>query len=317
MIIRQVPLPTNKYASKCPYSMSPEFLVIHNTANDASAANEISYMQGASSVSFHYAVDDKEAIQGLPLDRNGWHAGDGANGRGNRKGIGIEICYSKSGGPRFDQAEKNGALLAAKLLHARGWDISRVKKHQDFSGKYCPHRTLDMGWQRFLNMVQAELNALNKPAPAPTPAKITYAAIPKKSIELIRNANLWDFSFTDWTKAKPVKTYNSGEKIDNIVAIATNALGAKYYMTGYSYNNGNIRATNGFNINDAKDYVPPVTPPKPPVEPPKPEPEPEPIPEPETPTEPSTPDYDKENNTMLKWLVELVKSLLDWIKGVR
>uniref|UniRef100_UPI002638245F SH3 domain-containing protein n=1 Tax=Clostridium sp. TaxID=1506 RepID=UPI002638245F len=27
--------------------------------------------------------------------------------------------------------------------------------------KYCPHRTLDTGWQRFLNMIQAELDILN------------------------------------------------------------------------------------------------------------------------------------------------------------
>ena len=26
--------------------------------------------------SFHYAVDDKEIVQGLPLDRNGWHSSD-------------------------------------------------------------------------------------------------------------------------------------------------------------------------------------------------------------------------------------------------
>ena len=54
--------------------------------------------------SFHFAVDDKEVVQGLPLDRNGWHAGDG-NGKGNREGIAIEICYSLSGGERFLQAE--------------------------------------------------------------------------------------------------------------------------------------------------------------------------------------------------------------------
>ena len=28
-------------------------------------------------VSFHFAVDDKEVVQGIPLDRNAWHAGDG------------------------------------------------------------------------------------------------------------------------------------------------------------------------------------------------------------------------------------------------
>ncbi|MDV4149399.1 hypothetical protein R0131_00970 [Clostridium sp. AL.422] len=38
-----------------------------------------------------------------------------------------------------------------------------MKKHQDFSGKYCPHRTLDMGWQRFLNIIQTEIDNLNPP----------------------------------------------------------------------------------------------------------------------------------------------------------
>ncbi len=48
--------------------MTPEYITIHNTANDASAANEISYMTGNSeSTSYHFAVDDKEVIQGIPL----------------------------------------------------------------------------------------------------------------------------------------------------------------------------------------------------------------------------------------------------------
>ena len=48
-------------------------------------------------------------------------------------------------------------------MKEKGWGIERVKKHQDFDKKYCPHRTLDMGWERFLNMVKAELEALNAP----------------------------------------------------------------------------------------------------------------------------------------------------------
>lgn len=108
-------------------------------------------------MSFHIAVDDKEAIQGIPFNRNAWHAGDGGSGTGNRKYIAIEICYSKSGGTRFTNAEKNAAKLTAQLLKKYGWNINNVKKHQDFSGKYCPHRTLDLGWQRFLNMISAEL----------------------------------------------------------------------------------------------------------------------------------------------------------------
>lgn len=154
----------SKYGIKCPYEMTAEFIVVHNTANDATARNEIAYMiRNNSETSFHYAIDDKEIVQGLPEDRNGWHASDGGCGEGNRKGIAIEICYSKSGGDRFIAAEKLAAKFIAFKLNEKGWGIDKVKKHQDFCSKYCPHRTLNMGWQRFLDMIQTELNALKAP----------------------------------------------------------------------------------------------------------------------------------------------------------
>lgn len=156
--IREIRMPSDKYNIKCPYTMVPQFIVVHNTANDASAANEVKYMQSNDNeVSFHYAVDDKEAVLGVPLNRNAWHAGDGSTGRGNRYGIAVEICYSKSGGSRFSKAEENAAELIAGILTTRGWDIGRVTKHQDYSGKYCPHRTLDMGWERFLDMIREKM----------------------------------------------------------------------------------------------------------------------------------------------------------------
>lgn len=155
---REIKLSSEKYNIKCPYTMVPQFVVVHNTANDASAENEIKYMQSNNNeVSFHYAVDDKEAVLGIPLNRNAWHAGDGGSGRGNRYGIAIEICYSKSGGAKFEKAEKNAAILIASILKKYGWGIDKVTKHQDYSGKYCPHRTLDMGWDRFKNMVKEQL----------------------------------------------------------------------------------------------------------------------------------------------------------------
>ena len=155
--IRKVECPKNKISIKCPYSMTPDCIVIHNTANDAPAKNEISYMHSNSNtVSFHFAADDKEIVQGIDLNRNTWNAGDGVNGRGNRSGISIEICYSKSGGARFETAQRNAAELTAKLLKDYGWGIDRVKKHQDFNGKHCPHRTLDdYGWDYFLNLVKS------------------------------------------------------------------------------------------------------------------------------------------------------------------
>lgn len=159
-------LPQSKYNLKSPYPMDAELIVIHNTSNDAPAKNEVEYMKNNNlQKSFHFAVDDIEIRQALPLYRNAWHAGDGNIGNGNRCGIAIEICYSKSGGERFEKAEENAAALVAQLLKERKWGIERVKKHQDFSGKYCPHRTLDMGWDRFLKMIERhmveELTAIN------------------------------------------------------------------------------------------------------------------------------------------------------------
>ncbi|EEH97437.1 MULTISPECIES: peptidoglycan recognition protein family protein [Clostridium] len=157
-------IPESQYSTKCPYSMTPKGICIHNTANDAPAINERNYMarrDNQNEVSFHIAIDDKEAIQCIPFNRNAWHSGDGGSGQGNRNYIAVEICYSKSGGERFINAEKRTAREVAALLKEYGWGISQIRKHQDFSGKYCPHRTLDMGWQRFLNMVQIELNNLN------------------------------------------------------------------------------------------------------------------------------------------------------------
>ena len=42
--IRENLVPKDKYAIKCPYTRTPTRVVIHNTANDAPAANEISYL---------------------------------------------------------------------------------------------------------------------------------------------------------------------------------------------------------------------------------------------------------------------------------
>ncbi|MBR3968109.1 MAG: N-acetylmuramoyl-L-alanine amidase [Clostridia bacterium] len=148
----------SKYNIKCPFKMTATRIVIHETANDASAENEIAYMiRNNNEVSYHFAVDDIKAVQGLPLDRNGWHASDG-NGKGNREGIAIEICYSKSGGERWRKAVENGARLTAQLLKERGWGIDKVTKHQDYCTKYCPHRILgEYGWNNFLDLVKGYL----------------------------------------------------------------------------------------------------------------------------------------------------------------
>ena len=212
MEIRQMLVDESKYSLKCPYKMTPKFLIVHNTANDASANNEISYMRkNNSSTSFHIAVDDIEAVQGVPFDRNSWNAGDGSNGNGNRNGIAIEICYSESGGDRWEKAKTNAVELIVQLLNERCWGIDKVKKHQDFSGKYCPHRILDEGWEDFLNRIREKLGqAPVNPTPTPKPEEPSNDRFNDGVINCI-------YDIQEWLN----RHYNTGLALDNMYGPAT------------------------------------------------------------------------------------------------
>lgn len=158
MQITRLLCPVDKYSIKCPDEVTMQGITVHNTYNDASAMAEVSYMLGRpDKVSFHAAVDNYRIVEGLKLNRSCYAASDGRFGFGNSKTINIEICYSKSGGENFIEAEKLAAEYIAYLLKQYGWGIEKVGKHQDRSGKYCPHRTLDLGWQRFLDLIKSYL----------------------------------------------------------------------------------------------------------------------------------------------------------------
>lgn len=146
------------------YAMLPEDITVHQTGNtspgaDARAHN--SYIHNnAPNPSWHYTIDDHEAYQHLPLNENGWHAGDGVNGPGNRKSIGIEICVNIDGD--LKKAEENGAWLVAKLIR----EVPSlkpfpecVKQHYDWNEKNCPAqiRARSNGWNNFLGSVQQNL----------------------------------------------------------------------------------------------------------------------------------------------------------------
>ena len=165
-------IPESLYKLKAPYPMKPEYVTVHNTYNDATAANEIAYMtRNNTVVGYHVAIDDKQAVQAIPFTRNAYHAGDG-QGKGNRASIGIEICYSKSGGTKYVAAEENTVEYVAHILKQYGWGIDRVKWHHDWPRpsdgyrKNCPHRILDEGrTQSVKNRIAAKLKELNNPTP--------------------------------------------------------------------------------------------------------------------------------------------------------
>jgi hypothetical protein len=266
MEITRVLCPPEKWNIKCPYEMTPTGIVVHNTANDASAMAEISYMiRNDNYTSYHYGVDDYRAVQGILETRNSWNAGDGTNGVGNRERIAVEICYSLSGGDSFTKAEDNAVILVVSILKRYGWGIKQVTKHQDYSGKYCPHRTLDLGWNRFLAKIEKALNPPVVP-PTPNPVEIKVEDISNRLVKLNKDASLWDLNFKVWSEAKTIKSYPIGTEL-MISATAKHPLGGVYYLTEYSYSKGIM---NGFNIKDC-DELPPVVvipPTEPPVVPP-------------------------------------------------
>ncbi|WP_231833990.1 N-acetylmuramoyl-L-alanine amidase [Bacillus subtilis] len=240
-----------KYALKCPNAMTAEYITIHNTANDASAANEISYMIGnTSSTSFHFAVDDKEVRQGIPTNRNAWHTGDGTNGTGNRKSIGVEICYSKSGGAKYKAAEKLAIKFVAQLLKERGWGIDRVRKHQDWNGKYCPHRILSEGrWDEVKAAIEAELKALggkttSKPSSsAPKASGGTYTVKKGDTLSAIaKEHGVSVANLQSWNNIKDPNKITVGQKL-KLTGSSTSSPKPSNKKTSYALPSGVIKVT--------------------------------------------------------------------------
>lgn len=237
MLVTKVIMPSSKYGIKCPYDMKPEGISIHNTANDASAMSEVSYMiNNNNQVSFHEAIDDYRVVQGIEHNRNSWNAGDG-HGFGNMKTISIEICYSKSGGERFEKAERNAAERIAYLMSVYKWTLDNIEDkrntigtHKDRSGKYCPHRTLDMGLERFYDMIREEYKELTGETVQGTP-----------NIVVNENNNNTGRNIGDvvtingvYTSSSSTKKLNPAVKSGMITRIIS---GAK---NPYLLNNGNI-----------------------------------------------------------------------------
>lgn len=159
-IIDHIPR-TTPYNRRPGLAMVPQYLTIHSTANpNSTARNERGWLTNPSNdriASWHIVVDEREAIEAIPLDEVAYHAG---NATGNRTSIGIEICES---GNR-QKTLANAVKLVVKLLKERGWGVDKLRRHYDWSGKICPGIFYDggkwTGWQQFKQAVQRELDKL-------------------------------------------------------------------------------------------------------------------------------------------------------------
>lgn len=138
-------------------------ITIHNTGNpNSSARDERAWLTNPSNdrvASFHIVVDEREAIECLPLNENAWHSGDGSGLKsGNRTSISIEICESGN----YAQTLKNAAQLVAGMLRERGWGVDKLRRHWDWNRKICPRLMYDSGtwagWEAFKRSVAENLN---------------------------------------------------------------------------------------------------------------------------------------------------------------
>lgn len=201
---RKMLVPSSKYSLKCPNVMNPKKVTIHATDNQMPANNEISYMRNNNNqVSYHFAADEVEIVQGLPTNRNGWHAGDGGNGYGNRNTIGWEMCRSydrdrsttnlneplKS---QFGKAYDNTVKGVAQLCIDEGIvaNKSNLKPHQAWSGKYCPRILFD--WKEFdklVNEIIKEYNRLKGGGKPSEPSKPSKPSTPSKGKSISQMAD--------------------------------------------------------------------------------------------------------------------------------
>lgn len=193
---------TNPRSSLYGKTRAPEYVTIHNAWSPGMNALALNnYMDtdaaAARPASWHYSVDEKKAVEGVPIREVAWHAGDGLHGTGNRKSIGIEICdyailYRDSNGdiraygeghptyPKYLEAEENAARLTAHLIRTvpslKPFPECVVQHTRWRAASGCPShiRNRKGGWEDFLNKVK---KYLDKEPDQPPKNAIVYRVI--------------------------------------------------------------------------------------------------------------------------------------------
>lgn len=183
-----------------------EYITVHQTGNTAVGADAQMHANLQSNgnprlASWHYQVDDDEAIQSFQHTSKCYHAGDGYNGTGNNHSIGVEICINADG--NYNKAVQNGAELVKQIMEQENIPLSNVHQHNYWDGKNCPAQIRanknGINWNDFLSMVQGQKVQPNVPNT-------------KNGAELVKNEN---GSFTtkqeiDVYKAPSTKSTQTG-----------------------------------------------------------------------------------------------------------
>lgn len=168
-------VPKGRYGRHKEFPLRARYITIHSTANRGGTALQhgrgmaVGAFRGRTKwnrtgyMTWHFTVDDKVAIQSLPLNIQGEHADH--DGPGNRTSIGIEICEFRDQ-RRQAAAIDRAARLTAWLMREKGIPLSHVVPHYHWPQhhfksyqKPCPRILMDKGrpgtrWNAFLQKVR-------------------------------------------------------------------------------------------------------------------------------------------------------------------
>ena len=174
--LRPMIVPKGRVGRHIEFPLKARYITIHSTDNPGGTA--LQHARGMAAGNFrgksqwnrtgymtwHFTVDDREAIQSLPLNIQGEHADH--EGPGNTTSIGIEICEFRNARQQAAAVDR-AARLTAWLMHDRGIPLDHVVPHYHWPQKHfhnnmknCPRILLEHGrpgprWEAFLRRVRS------------------------------------------------------------------------------------------------------------------------------------------------------------------
>lgn len=173
--LQQLMVPHGRVGRHIEFPLRAQYITIHST--ESPNAGAMLHARGMAAGNFrgrtkwnrtgymtwHFSVDDRVAVQSLPLNIQGEHADH--DGPGNRTSIGIEICEFRNSA-RQAAAIDRAARLAGWLCRTQGIPVDHVVPHYHWPQvhfhnymKNCPHILLENGkpgprWEAFLRKVE-------------------------------------------------------------------------------------------------------------------------------------------------------------------
>lgn len=154
-----------------------KYIVIHETDNYSEGAGARTHAKAQhdgnfADMSVHYYCGSDGIYQAAEHTCKCWHIGREYGGSHsvhdatNNNSIGIEICVNQDG--NYTAARQSAIELVKYLLQTTGIPASRVIRHFDAKGKYCPRKMLDNPalWTDFKAQIQGGSSSVTPSQPS-------------------------------------------------------------------------------------------------------------------------------------------------------